>query len=378
MAKAKIFIGSSYEGLDIANNIKLNLSKSSKDVEVTVWNEGVFQTGYSFLESLLEAVDKFDFAIIVLTGDDLSTSRGVEEFSPRDNTLFELGLFMGRLGRDRTFFIYKDDPEDKDDDKKIKIPSDLRGIHCVTYSSWSDGNLRAALGAPCTEILDVIKREGARPTIPAVKVIDSTYRITETLHILDMSRRVATGNNDPKTRYSEVALYRHDVIQKQLARSEDYVAYFGTTGLEITLDSIQCSSAGGEDLSLKPEFTPRTGDAHFSNPLRKSYNLILHTANKPEGYELELISNFTFWNAFQTEDEEWWSTDVKYPIDKAIVILKFPDDKPCTHVKLSVLTEGQEMEVKDDPPIITKGGRYVYWTGINLIRNSKYIFNFRW
>ncbi|HEY0322472.1 MAG TPA: nucleotide-binding protein [Pyrinomonadaceae bacterium] len=372
MATAKVFIGSSSEGLEIANNIKLNLSKSAEDVEVTVWNEGVFPIGYGFLESLIDAADTFDFAIIVLTADDLITSREVEELTARDNTLFELGLFMGRLGRERTFFVYQAD------NKKLKIPSDLSGINSATYKSRSDKNLRAALGDPCTEILNAIRKEGVRPPIQAVRVIDSTYRISETLHILDMTRRVANGSHDPGTPFSEVALHRRDIIQKQLSRDEDFIAYFGTTGLEIKLESIKCSSLKDEEPPVNSEFTLRKGDAHFSNPLRKSYNLTLHTADRPEGEELEVISNYTFWNAFQTEDEEWWSTDVKYPIDKAIIVLKFPDGKPCTQIKLSVLTEGQEIELEDDPPIITKGGRYVYWTGINLIRNSKYIFNFRW
>ncbi len=372
MAKAKVFIGSSSEGLEIANNIKLNFFKSARDVEVTVWNEGVFQPGFSFLESLINVVDTFDFAIIVLTADDLITSRDVEELTARDNTLFELGLFMGRLGRERTFFVYQADNE------KLKIPSDLSGIHSATYTPRSDNNLLAALGVPCTEILSVIRREGARPPQP-MRVVDATYRITETLHILDMTRRVATGNHDLATPFSEVTLHRHDIIQKQLSRDEDYVAYFGTTGLEIKLESIKCASIKGEDSPIESEFTLRKKDNPFEDPLRKSYNLTLHTADRPEGDELEAISNFTFWNAFQTEAHEWWSTDVKYPIDKAIIILKFPDDKPCTKVTLSIKTEGQDIqELEDDPPIITKGGKYVYWTGINLIRKSKYIFQFEW
>jgi predicted nucleotide-binding protein len=373
MATAKVFIGSSSEGIEIANNIKLNLSKSARDVEVTVWTEGVFLKNRSFLESLLIAVEKFDFAIIVLTADDFIESRNKEGWTARDNTLFELGLFMGRLGRERTFFVYQADNEE------LKIPSDLSGIHSATYTSRSDDNLLAALTVPCTEILSVIRKEGARPPFLAAKNIDSTYRLTETLHILDMTRRVATGSHNLETPFSEVALHRRDIIQKQLDKDEDFIAYFGTTGLEIKLESIKCSPTRSEDSSIKSEFALRKKDNPFEDPLRKSYNLRLHTADRPEGDELEVISNFTFWNAFQTEDKEWWSTDVKYQIDKAIVILKFPDDKPCTQIKLSVKTEGEEIkELEDDPPIITKGGKHVYWTGINLICKSKYIFEFRW
>lgn len=373
MAKVKVFIGSSSEGIEIADNIKLILSKRAEDVEVTVWTEGVFEKNYSFLESLIKAADMFDFAIIALTADDLTMSREVEKWTARDNTLFELGLFMGRLGRERTFFVHEAENEN------LKIPSDLSGIHTATYEPRPDGNLQAALGVPCTEILSAIRKEGARPQIQAIIGSDSIYRLTETLHILDMTRRVATGDHDLSVPFSEVVLYRHDIIQKQLGINEDYLAYFGTTGLEIKMESIKCSSLKKEGSSIKGEFKLRKKDNPFEDPLRKNYNLTLHTADRPQGDELEVISNFTFWNAFQTEDREWWSTDVKYPIDKAIIIFKFPDDKPCAEIKLSIKTEGKDIEeVEDDPPVITKGGKYVYWTGINLIRKSKYIFQFHW
>ena len=47
---------------------------------------------------------KTDFAVLVLTPDDITLSRGTTIASPRDNAIFELGLFMGTNGRNRTFF----------------------------------------------------------------------------------------------------------------------------------------------------------------------------------------------------------------------------------------------------------------------------------
>jgi predicted nucleotide-binding protein len=78
----------------------------------------MFPPGKSNLESLVETAATLDFAALVLTPDDLIESKGKTMNSPRDNVLFELGLFMGRLGRDRTFVVYNRDVP-------IKLPSAL-------------------------------------------------------------------------------------------------------------------------------------------------------------------------------------------------------------------------------------------------------------
>lgn len=54
--------------------------------------------GSTFIENLMKAVARFDFAILVLTPDDIVQSRSKELAGPRDNVIFELGLFMGNLG----------------------------------------------------------------------------------------------------------------------------------------------------------------------------------------------------------------------------------------------------------------------------------------
>jgi predicted nucleotide-binding protein len=46
-----------------------------------------------------------DFAAFVVTADDVTASRGRRKASPRDNVVFEIGLFMGAIGRERTFVV---------------------------------------------------------------------------------------------------------------------------------------------------------------------------------------------------------------------------------------------------------------------------------
>ena len=114
----------------------------------------MFGLGSTFIDSLMNALPRFDFAVLVLTGDDLLTSREVTTLSARDNVLFELGLFMGRLGRERTFVI-----QPRGD--QIKVPSDLAGLTTATYD-WprADKNHQAAVGPACDSIRDMIRRLG--------------------------------------------------------------------------------------------------------------------------------------------------------------------------------------------------------------------------
>jgi hypothetical protein len=139
MNNPSIFIGSSSEGLPVAHAVKEHLS----DFEVFIWNEGVFQVNQSYLESLIRAADLFDFALLCLTPDDVTVSRGEEKDSPRDNVLFELGLFMGRLGRVRAFIVCDD---------AIRILSDFAGITIGMYRRPEDGDYVTAVEKACSLI----------------------------------------------------------------------------------------------------------------------------------------------------------------------------------------------------------------------------------
>jgi Predicted nucleotide-binding protein containing TIR-like domain len=185
--RPKVFIGSSSEGLKIAQSLQVLLDKSC---EVTIWSQGVFGLSQGTLESLVLALDKFDFAILALTPDDMTTSREQTLQSPRDNVLFELGLFIGGLGRNRTFIVY-------DRSELIKIPSDLAGIIPATYQEHSDGNLLSSLGAAATLIQSDIERLGIRDTQRFNKLSTATKefeltndRIKKLIELIARSRKV--------------------------------------------------------------------------------------------------------------------------------------------------------------------------------------------
>jgi hypothetical protein len=147
-----VFVGSSREGIEVARAVQAQLVEVS---DVEVWNEVPSRLGKGTLESLVDALDTYDFAVLVLTADDLIVSRGVEQNSARDNVLIELGLFIGRIGRQRTFLLV---PKESN----VKIPSDLAGVTFATFSMPTDPKrLRGAVGAACTEIRNAIREQAA-------------------------------------------------------------------------------------------------------------------------------------------------------------------------------------------------------------------------
>jgi hypothetical protein len=122
--------------------------------EVEPWTRA-FELSATYIESLERIVEQADFAILVLTPDDVTKSRKKEKLSPRDNVIFELGLFMGGLGRERCYLVQEDRPD-------LKLPSDLLGVKSATFKRPEDGDLKAALDAKCALIAERITKLGVR------------------------------------------------------------------------------------------------------------------------------------------------------------------------------------------------------------------------
>ena len=145
-----LFIGSSSEGLDYAQAARRRLSAAA---EVTVWDEAEADSGLTIIEWLMQEVERFDFALLILTADDWLSSKDVKTLSPRDNVIFELGLFMASLGRSRTFLLAQAAPD-------VKLPSDLKGVLPLFFEPPNDANYTAAVGGPCDLIRNRVSELG--------------------------------------------------------------------------------------------------------------------------------------------------------------------------------------------------------------------------
>lgn len=149
--KIRVFIVSSVEALSIARAIQNAFEHDP--FTVTVWTDGVFRVANYAIESLEQQLDQSDFAIAIAQPDDLTESRGESKPSPRDNVIFELGFFMGRLGRHRALLL---EPRGEE----VKLPSDLAGLTTVPYKYGDGRDLPAAMGPACNRIREIIQELG--------------------------------------------------------------------------------------------------------------------------------------------------------------------------------------------------------------------------
>ncbi|MEW6672839.1 MAG: TIR domain-containing protein [Thermodesulfobacteriota bacterium] len=147
-----LFIGSSRESLPIVEAL-VDGWKSSPFI-VRPWTGGVFTPSQFPIDDLAKQLSACDFAALVLGPDDQVLSRGITSNAPRDNMLFELGLFIGAIERARTLFII---PADAD----IKIPTDILGLNPLRFLSRT-GSLADNVVPVCTDIAALIQRIGPR------------------------------------------------------------------------------------------------------------------------------------------------------------------------------------------------------------------------
>jgi hypothetical protein len=118
--------------------------------DVVPWTNA-FRPGEMTLDALVEKANQADFAVFVFGPDDWIESRATRSAAPRDNVVFEAGLFGGVLGMKRTIIVH---------DKNVKLPSDLQGLTPVRYDAKGDAEREGS--HVCAQLMQVISRLGWR------------------------------------------------------------------------------------------------------------------------------------------------------------------------------------------------------------------------
>lgn len=146
--KPRIFLGSSGKQAKLVQALTRGLAEVA---DVEPWT-AVFNPGVSTLDRLVELTREVDFAAFVFAHDDWTSSpadaTAAGQASPRDNVVFEAGLFGGALGMRRTFILHA---------KGAKLPTDLLGMTAVRYpEALTAADMRTVNG----KIRKAIEEEG--------------------------------------------------------------------------------------------------------------------------------------------------------------------------------------------------------------------------
>ncbi len=152
MGKPRIFLGSSGKQAKLLDS----LTRGLEDVaHVDPWTSS-FNPGTTTLDRLVELAHQVDFAAFVFARDDWTSANvtapaappATGQDSPRDNVVFEAGLFGGVLGMRRTFILHA---------HGAKLPSDLLGLTCVRYG---DATTAAEMRVINQKLREAIESDG--------------------------------------------------------------------------------------------------------------------------------------------------------------------------------------------------------------------------
>lgn len=253
-SKPSVFIASSVEGLRIADAINANLEH---DAHCTIWRAGTFKLSSQTVDDLVKKSSAVDFAVFVFTPDDVATIRKHEEAVARDNVVFEMGLFVGAIGKERCYIV-------KPRGLQMHLPSDLLGMSPADYAvDRPDGDVESALNYACKLIKDRIRELGAIDRSPFARVSNPSkhvanppdYRLQDVdLMFLaecvksqvcnpvgrsfDEIGRALTSYPDHALAISAIKLERLGYVAKSIAQSYDGdYEYFAFAAIEDGLDA---------------------------------------------------------------------------------------------------------------------------------------------
>ena len=148
MSKPRIFLGSSGTQAKLLQALTRGLADVA---EVEPWTT-TFNPGRGTLDRLVELSREVDFAAFVFARDDWTTTDGsAGEASPRDNVVFEAGIFGGALGIRRTFILHA---------SGAKLPTDLLGLTSVRYDPAAGATEVRAINQKLRKAIETEGRRG--------------------------------------------------------------------------------------------------------------------------------------------------------------------------------------------------------------------------
>lgn len=182
MDKPRIFLGSSGKQEKLLDALTQGLADIA---HVDPWTTS-FNPGTTTLERLVELAHEVDFAAFVFAKDDWTSvaasgsSADAGQASPRDNVVFEAGLFGGVLGMRRTFILHS---------RGSKLPTDLLGLTSIRYG---DADTSEEVGGVIEKLRKAIENEGRMADIEGLwwqfSLTERSQKEPSAVSLLNISR----------------------------------------------------------------------------------------------------------------------------------------------------------------------------------------------
>jgi hypothetical protein len=153
-----------------SETVKLKLRTFLKErlgMEAVVLSEQP-DLGLTVVEKLEKYGSECDFALIVLTADDLTVSGGARA---RQNVIHELGFFHGTLGRDRVLLLKQ---------SSVELFSNISGL---IYKEFEGDNIESVFEAIRIALESSSAQKGGH-TVPAEEFGDMSERLSKSLDIV--------------------------------------------------------------------------------------------------------------------------------------------------------------------------------------------------
>lgn len=256
MMLPKLFIGSSREAKNVGalGYLMTELKSRLTGIEIVSWTDSIWLNFESALSSLTESLVEYSYAIFLVYPDDEIEYRGNTYYIPRDNVLFEFGLFLSQLGKERTFLIA---PEDI-----WKVPPKNLPLHILTdigtvfragsYSIIIDPATNATNFS--FHIDDVVKAIEKRQSWLAGLLSDNTHANTELRRVLMFARAELHSVGRVDSYYSGKLASELDTIALLKAASTNKTVQDSVGDLLLSMEAIP-DLCDIEQLAKEPHYS---------------------------------------------------------------------------------------------------------------------------
>lgn len=210
MFRPTIFLASAAESIPVVTAIQGGLQRFAS---VIPWQHS-FAASALTIPSIDGNLSKCDFGVFVVDPIDLTMSRDKELAIARDNVIFELGMFVGRLGLERSFIV-------KRRGDNLHLPSDLNGVNVVERDPDTTNGLPASVATACAELTDAMIKLGysAQGLAPvqnlvvayqhAEKIADESARVQH-MNALFTEMKAIFAKRNPKNPIAKSIFLRED------------------------------------------------------------------------------------------------------------------------------------------------------------------------